>query len=196
MRLSPQEADIHWTFDLAAPAALVWEWNTDAARRTRWAEDVVRVDVQTVGGRRGVGTTNHCVHGQDSHLEEIVDWRPIEYFSYVVRHPVTGESLVTEVHEPLDEEHTRLHWLMRVQASQTRAMLADPQRRPLFEQFAREMRESFERSLARLTHILREIMAARQQDVAAAAQARYHLRETAAHYWQSRAGWVDAGPLP
>ncbi len=96
VRLSSQDADIHWTFDLAAPAALVWEWNTDASRRTQWAEDVVRVDVQTVGGRRGVGTTNHCVHGKESHLEEIVDWRPVDYFSYIVRHPVTGESLVTE----------------------------------------------------------------------------------------------------
>jgi len=57
----------------------------------------------------------------------------MEYFSYVVRHPVTGESLVTEVHEPLDEEHTRLHWLMRVQAPQARAMMADPQHRPMFE---------------------------------------------------------------
>jgi len=196
VRLHPGEADIHWTFDLAAPAALVWEWNTDASRRTRWAEDVVRVDVQTVGGRRGVGTTNHCVHGKDSHLEEIVDWWPMEYFSYVVRHPVTGESLVTEVHEPLDEEHTRLHWLMRVQAPQARAMMADPQHRPMFEQFAREMRESLERSLARLTHILREVMAGRQQDVAAAAQARHHLKETAAHYWRQRAEGPGAGPPP
>src|SRR4030067_327194 len=76
VRLSPEAADVYCIFDLPAPVQLVWEWNTDASRRTQWVEDVVRVDVNTVGGRRGGGTPNHCVHGhRDSHLEEIVDWR-------------------------------------------------------------------------------------------------------------------------
>ena len=29
--------------------------------------------------RRGVGTTNHCMHGKDVLVEEILDWRPTDY---------------------------------------------------------------------------------------------------------------------
>jgi hypothetical protein len=29
--------------------------------------------------RRGAGTTNHCVHGAEVRVEEILDWRPIDY---------------------------------------------------------------------------------------------------------------------
>ena len=197
VRLTPEEADVYWIFDLPAPVQLVWEWNTDASRRTQWAEDVVRVDVNTVGGRRGVGTTNHCVHGhQDSHLEEIVDWRPIDYLSYLVKSETMGESLVTEVHEAVAEQHSRLHWMMRVQTPETRAMMADPQHRPMFEQSMAEFKQIFERSLARLTEILQQVMAARHTEVAAAEQARHKLKETAAHYWETREGWVEAGTPP
>ncbi|HEX2142220.1 MAG TPA: hypothetical protein VHK28_08130, partial [Candidatus Limnocylindria bacterium] len=31
--------------------------------------------------RRGVGTRNHCVHGEGASLEEVLDWRPHEYFT-------------------------------------------------------------------------------------------------------------------
>ena len=193
VRVAPEEADLHLTFDLPAPVPLVWEWNTDASRRTQWVEDVIRVDVNTVGGRRGVGTTNHCVHGHDAHLEEIVDWRPFEYYTYIVRHPMMGESLFTEVYEPLDNGHTRLHWIMRVQSPETRLMMADPQHRPMFEQFGTDLRESFERSLVRLNEILRATMTARQAEVATAEEVRRRLKETAAHYWETREGWVEAG---
>jgi hypothetical protein len=33
------------------------------------------------GGRRGPGATNHCMHGKDAILEEILDWRPYDYLS-------------------------------------------------------------------------------------------------------------------
>ncbi len=65
----------------------------------------------------------------------------------------------------------------------------------MFEQFSRQMREGFERSLARLTHILDEVMAGRQKEVAAAVQARHQLKETAAHYWRG-AGRTETGSLP
>jgi hypothetical protein len=35
------------------------------------------------GGRRGVGTTNHCMHGKDAVIEEILDWRPYDYLTQV-----------------------------------------------------------------------------------------------------------------
>jgi hypothetical protein len=32
-------------------------------------------------GRRGVGTTNHCMHGDHAIIEEILDWRPFDYLT-------------------------------------------------------------------------------------------------------------------
>ena len=32
-------------------------------------------------GRRGVGTTNHCMHGPHAIIEEILDWRPFDYLT-------------------------------------------------------------------------------------------------------------------
>ena len=31
------------------------------------------------GGRRGPGSANHCIHGKDAVVEEILDWRPHDY---------------------------------------------------------------------------------------------------------------------
>jgi hypothetical protein len=42
---------------------------------------VERIDEATAAGRRGAGTRNHCVHGKDAVLEEILDWRPFDYFT-------------------------------------------------------------------------------------------------------------------
>ena len=39
-----------------------------------------RGDVQgATGGRRGPGSANHCMHGKDAVVEEILDWRPYDY---------------------------------------------------------------------------------------------------------------------
>ena len=33
------------------------------------------------GGRRGVGTVNHCMHGAHAIIEEVLDWRPFDYLT-------------------------------------------------------------------------------------------------------------------
>jgi len=62
---------------LERPAA--WEYLTAPAKRTRWSG--LRVTETTPGGRRGDGTTSLCVDGRHSVYEEILDWRPFDYFS-------------------------------------------------------------------------------------------------------------------
>ena len=45
-----------------------------------WQPWVTEVDVQgATGGRRGPGSANHCMHGKDAVVEEILDWRPYDY---------------------------------------------------------------------------------------------------------------------
>jgi len=41
--------------------------------------DVLLAD--STGNRRGVGATIHCMHGSEAVIEEILDWRPYDYWS-------------------------------------------------------------------------------------------------------------------
>jgi hypothetical protein len=34
---------------------------------------------RTAHGRRGAGTQNHCFHGKDAVIEDVIDWRPFDY---------------------------------------------------------------------------------------------------------------------
>jgi uncharacterized protein YndB with AHSA1/START domain len=79
--VQPKDALAVLEFDLPAPPAIAWEYLTSPARRPRWQEGVQQVIEDAPSGRRGVGTTNHCVHGADAVVEEILDWRPPEYFT-------------------------------------------------------------------------------------------------------------------
>ena len=37
-----------------------------------------------------MGTINHCIHGKDAIVEEIVDWRPPEYYTFDFKVPIPG----------------------------------------------------------------------------------------------------------
>ena len=39
------------------------------------------IDQLPTTARRGIGTTNHCMHGTDVLIEEILDWRPTDYYT-------------------------------------------------------------------------------------------------------------------
>ena len=69
------------TFD--APPGLVWEYITSPALRPMWQGGVEAV-IPEAGppGRRGIGTVNHCMHGKDVVIEEVVDWEPVDHVTY------------------------------------------------------------------------------------------------------------------
>jgi uncharacterized protein YndB with AHSA1/START domain len=66
----------------AAPPQLAWAFVTEPGRRLGWQTGTTEILVSNApGGRRAVGTTNHCMHGKDAVVEEILDWRPYDYFT-------------------------------------------------------------------------------------------------------------------
>jgi uncharacterized protein YndB with AHSA1/START domain len=74
-------------FDIGAPRTKVWEYFTSPGLRPRWrAADEVREKSES--GRRGVGTTNHCMHGPHAIIEEVLDWRPFDYLTLSTLLPV------------------------------------------------------------------------------------------------------------
>jgi uncharacterized protein YndB with AHSA1/START domain len=67
----------------SAPPQVVWEFLTTPGRRVAWSvgTGVTDVIVDAPGNRRGVGATNHCMHGKNEIVEEVLDWRPFDYFT-------------------------------------------------------------------------------------------------------------------
>jgi uncharacterized protein YndB with AHSA1/START domain len=71
----------------AVPREILWEWATSPARRLRWTTDLTKVEEDAVAGRRGVGTVNDCMHGNDPFIEEVLDWVPPEYLTKRISSP-------------------------------------------------------------------------------------------------------------
>ena len=79
--------------DFASPPPAVWEFVTSPAHHTRWQRADSLVEA-TVKGRRGAGTQNHCVHGKDAVIEDILDWRPFDYVTLTALLPIPGAAKI------------------------------------------------------------------------------------------------------
>ena len=75
--------------DFTAPKQALWDLVTSPQHHARWqrADGVVENNAQ---GRRGAGTQNHCLHGKDAVIEDIVDWRPFDYVILTALLPIPG----------------------------------------------------------------------------------------------------------
>ena len=111
--IASEEADFTFTFDFDAPPAVIWHWMTDVEKKNLLAggEAIFSV-IARPGGRSGPGASNHCAHGKDlkgSLIENILDWRPFDYFTL---ESVDSKMimLLTYQFEPLSNgSRTRFH---------------------------------------------------------------------------------------
>jgi hypothetical protein len=69
-----------WEVDLPVPAPVAWEYITSPARRPLWNQGITEVIEFSPDDRRGVGTTNHCMHGKEAVIERILAWQPPHYW--------------------------------------------------------------------------------------------------------------------
>jgi hypothetical protein len=116
-------ADSHFEFvaELPAPVGTVWDFTTDPRKRLLWMTDFSAIDEQNPRGRRGPGTTNHCVHGRGSFTEEILDWHPFQYFTQRIDMPMLGSCIQTQEFKPIGTEATELR--LRIQRLRGRQRL-------------------------------------------------------------------------
>jgi hypothetical protein len=114
-RVEVARADAYLTleFDIAAPRQTVWEYVTAPSQLQKWwpADAIIE---NSGGGRRGIGTENHCMHGKDAIIEAVLDWRPLDYFTVGILLPMPGAPKIVMTRALLDrpEGVTRLE--MRV----------------------------------------------------------------------------------
>jgi uncharacterized protein YndB with AHSA1/START domain len=77
--------------DFEAPPPAVWEFVTAPAHHKRWQRADGFAEA-TVKGRRGAGTQNHCMHGKNAIIEDILDWRPFDYVTLTALLPIPGAA--------------------------------------------------------------------------------------------------------
>lgn len=105
--VTENEAWVTVSFDLPAPPDVIWDVIT-SPKRLEWMSGVVEFKQQNPAGVRGVGTTNHCVHGKSVTIEHILDWKPYDYFTNRSILGKSGQMLFTWELAPIDENNTRL----------------------------------------------------------------------------------------
>jgi uncharacterized protein YndB with AHSA1/START domain len=94
--VGPGDTRYEIEYDLPVPPAVAWDWLVTPSKRVQWLVDLTRLDEANPGGVRGVGTELHCVHGKQTIHQEIVDWKPLRYFTMRCRFPMRlGLVLVT-----------------------------------------------------------------------------------------------------
>lgn len=82
----------------------LWRWYSDPRKRLEWQGGLVGID-ETVEGRRGVGTVNHCAHGDRMTIQQVIDWQPFTQFT--TRDELQGMGIVlklTYVFASVDDE--------------------------------------------------------------------------------------------
>jgi hypothetical protein len=97
--VTPEEAILDLAVPTSAPPQVAWEFLTKPGQRMTWQPWVTSVTIEdATGGRRGVGSSNHCMHGKDAVIEEILDWRPYDY--------VTDRTILATPTGPVKVLHT------------------------------------------------------------------------------------------
>lgn len=99
VRVMPEESILDLSVPTNVPPQVAWEFLTKPGQRMTWQPWVTEVTIEgATGGRRGVGSANHCMHGKDAIIEEILDWRPYDY--------VTDRTILATPSGPVKLLHT------------------------------------------------------------------------------------------
>ena len=97
--VTPEESILTLSVPTDVPPQVAWEFLTKPGQRMSWQPWVTEVTIQGApGGRRGLGSANHCMHGKDAVVEEILDWRPYDY--------VTDRTILDTPGGPVKVLHT------------------------------------------------------------------------------------------
>jgi uncharacterized protein YndB with AHSA1/START domain len=143
-----------FNIDVSAPRQTTWEFLTMPGRRALWTFSSTGVNEAMADGRRGVGTINHCTHGKDVIVEEILDWQPLVSITRRQKIFDTGLS-ITMTHALSDRADGGTHIEVRVAAPPPEQMQLFGQLAPLFRQSMQESSTALVQQLNHLTAQLR-----------------------------------------
>jgi hypothetical protein len=145
-RVIPSESLLgEFSWEVPTPPSVTFEYLTSPRLRPEWVTTITSFDEETSDGRRGIGTTNHCLHGENAIREDIIDWRPPHYWmlrGYAVSIPGEPVMYLSDELQAIDGGGTRV--ISRAGAPGDGS--ADPDLTSMvFEEFSRRYLASVER---------------------------------------------------
>jgi uncharacterized protein YndB with AHSA1/START domain len=103
--VAPEEAALTVQVTLPVQPQIAWDYLTSPQKRLLWqVDEIQQVDA---GGRRCTGSSSVCVDGRAKIYEEILDWRPFDYFTERTSLPGGVTAIVTTALEA-EEGGTRV----------------------------------------------------------------------------------------
>jgi len=141
-----QDAYAILEFDFAAPRQTVWEYLTVPGQWQKWWPTDALVD-QSGNRRRGVGTTIHCMHGKDAIIEELLDWRPFDYFTLSALLPMPDAPKVVMTRALKDLPNGETHLEMRIAKPKAKD-------KALFDQIAAKFKDDITKAIGTLRQLL------------------------------------------
>jgi uncharacterized protein YndB with AHSA1/START domain len=133
-------------FDIAAPRQAVWEYLTVPGQWQKWWPTDGLVE-HSGNRRRGVGTKVHCMHGKDAIIEELLDWRPFDYFTLSALLPIPGAPKVVMTRIVQERPNGTTHLEMRIAKPKAKDMA-------FFDQIATKFKEDITNAIGSLRQIL------------------------------------------
>jgi uncharacterized protein YndB with AHSA1/START domain len=147
MKVTDDDAFPVTTIQAAVPRAILWEWVTSPARRIRWTSGVTEIAEDLASGRRGIGTVNHCAHGKDVSIEEVVDWAPPEYVTKRINMQMPGVPRLVVTMELFERGPTQTDLVFRLERPRS------AKERRTLEAIWGQIRPGVEQDGARLTEL-------------------------------------------
>ncbi len=157
VRVEPEQAIYESQFQTAASPQALWEYLTTPGRRMAWQAQggITSIDeIVKPGGRRGAGSVNHCMHGADAMIEEILDWRPFDYLTVRSTQPPTTGSFKFALMYEL--EPTASGTILHVRVARPR----NRRDREFLEQFGPYMAQEMDKSFTTLAGVIDEAASA------------------------------------
>jgi len=133
-------------FDFAAPRQALWEYLTVPAQWQKWWPTDALVE-QSGTRRRGVGTQVHCMHGKDAVIEELLDWRPFDYFTLSAQLPIPGAPKVVMTRALEERPNGTTHLEMRIAKPKAKD-------KAFLDQVAPKFQEDVTKAIATLRQLL------------------------------------------
>lgn len=124
------------------PPAAVFELMTSPHLRPTWVPEPMVIEESSPTSRRGVGTTNHCVHGGTVTIERVIDWRPPRYWTAEIEPEGVPAVVKTDEVEPV-EGGSMVH---------TRVRARDPDESAAVEQMIPVVEQILSTALVALEH--------------------------------------------
>lgn len=97
IKVEPDKEWIKVAADVAAPAALVWDYLNTPSLRATWMEVHSFTNQGLKSGRLDVGSVQHCAHGENKGTIPftILDWRPFEYVTHEIPWLILNGRIMT-----------------------------------------------------------------------------------------------------